>query len=309
MGLLYALEGVRLPFLDAVLGALTWIGSETVFVAAALIAYWCFRKRTGYYLLAVGLIGIAVNQLLKIVCRVPRPWVRDPRFTIVEAARDGATGYSFPSGHTQNVTGTFGGVARTVKKPAVRAVCIAVVVLVGFSRMYLGVHYPTDVGFSLLAGLVLVFALYPVFESAEEHPKRVELVFGVIAGVSLAAALWTEFRVWPADTDASNLVSAVFALWMMAGSAAAAAVAAILERKYIRFDVKAPWWAQILKAGLGVACLLALRSLLRPVTSALLGGFGLAVAARYGLSLLFAMAVWPLTFPWFAAGCPLKKKT
>ena len=50
--------------------------------------------------MTVGFFGTLVNQFLKLVCRVPRPWVRDPNFTIVEAARADATGYSFPSGHT-----------------------------------------------------------------------------------------------------------------------------------------------------------------------------------------------------------------
>ena len=308
MELLYALEGIRAPILDGALGVITYLGSEALFIVAALVVYWCVSKKYGYYLMATGMIGTALNQFLKILCRVPRPWVRDPGFTIVESAREGAGGYSFPSGHTQSVTSILGGVARFTKKAAVRIVCVAAVVLVAFSRLYLGVHYPSDVGFSLVVGIVLVFALYPVFEGLDEHPRRTELVFGITAALSLAAALWVEFRAWPADIDAENLAEAVKTLHMMFGCTAAVAVGAPIERKRLRFDVRAPWWAQALKIVLGLACVLALRVALKPLLALVLGTLGFATAIRYGLLVLFAILVWPRTFPWFAAGCPLKKK-
>lgn len=308
MGILYALEGIRNPVLTAVMSVVTYFGSEILFIAAALIVYWCVSKKYGYYLLATGLIGTALNQFLKILCRVPRPWVRDPAFTIVESARADAGGYSFPSGHTQSVTSILGGIARFTKKTAVRVVCIVIVVLVAFSRMYLGVHYPTDVGFSLAVGLVLVFGLYPVFESSDQHPQRIVWIFAVTAVLSLAAALWVEFRAWPGDIDADNLAEAVKTLNMMFGCMAATAVAIPLERKHVRFDEKAPWWAQLLKVVLGLACVMALRVVLKPLLALVFGSLGIATAVRYGLLVLFAMLVWPRTFPWFAAGCPLKRK-
>lgn len=105
MQLLYALAELRTPFLDALLGALTNCGGELVFMAAAIIVFWCVSKSCGYYMLTVGFVGTIVNQFLKLVFRIPRPWVKDPDFQIVESARAEATGYSFPSGHTQNVFG------------------------------------------------------------------------------------------------------------------------------------------------------------------------------------------------------------
>lgn len=108
MNLLYALESVRTPFWDAVFSAVTHLGEETVFMVAAILIFWCVSKQEGYYLLLMGFFGTVVNQFLKLLFRIPRPWVRDPDFTIVESARAQATGYSFPSGHTQNAVATFG---------------------------------------------------------------------------------------------------------------------------------------------------------------------------------------------------------
>ena len=81
-----------------------------------------------------------LNQFLKLLCRVPRPWVMDPEFTIVESARADATGYSFPSGHTQNSVGTFGVLGRCARRTWVRILCGILMILVPFSRMYLRPH-------------------------------------------------------------------------------------------------------------------------------------------------------------------------
>ena len=97
MNLLYALESVRTPFWDAVFSAVTHLGEETVFMVAAILIFWCVSKQEGYYLLLMGFFGTVVNQFLKLLFRIPRPWVRDPDFTIVESARAQATGYSFPA--------------------------------------------------------------------------------------------------------------------------------------------------------------------------------------------------------------------
>ena len=112
MSFLYILEGLRVPLLDKLLSALTFLGGEGIFIALAIIVFWCVSKRDGYYLIAAGVGGTVISQNMKILCRVPRPWVRDPNFTIVESAREGAGGYSFPSGHSQNAVVALGGTAR-----------------------------------------------------------------------------------------------------------------------------------------------------------------------------------------------------
>ena len=190
MQLLYALAELRTPFLDAVLGALTNCGGELVFMAAAIIVFWCVSKSCGYYMLMVGFVGTIVNQFLKLVFRIPRPWVKDPDFQIVESARAEATGYSFPSGHTQNVFASFGCLGRWTKRAWLRVVCALLIVVTAFSRMYLGVHTPLDVGVSFGIGLVLVFALYPLFRDIDSHPKRLYLLF---AGLAVLGAAYLRF--------------------------------------------------------------------------------------------------------------------
>ena len=129
----------------------------------ALALFWCMDKRTGYYMLSVGFVGTIANQFMKLWFRIPRPWVIDENFTILEQAREGASGYSFPSGHTQSSVGTFGSIAYTTKNKAIRAVAIAIAILVPFSRMYIGVHTPLDVLVAAAMAVALIFLLHPVF--------------------------------------------------------------------------------------------------------------------------------------------------
>ena len=140
MQILYVLERIRTPWLDAIMQFFTEFGGEIAFLAAALILFWCVDKRKAYYLMSVGFIGTISSQFMKIAFQVPRPWVKDPNFTIVESAREGADGYSFPSGHSQTAVGTFGAIALTVKEKRVRAIAVAIAILVPVTRLFFRLH-------------------------------------------------------------------------------------------------------------------------------------------------------------------------
>ena len=107
MEFLYTLENIRIPVLNEFMLAITTMGEETAFLVIALVLFWCVDKYIGYYTLSVGFVGTIANQFMKLWFRIPRPWELDSNFTILEQAREGATGYSFPSGHTQSAVGTF----------------------------------------------------------------------------------------------------------------------------------------------------------------------------------------------------------
>lgn len=299
MQLLYALESIRTPLLDTLMAWITECGGELVFMAVAITMFWCVSKACGYYMLTVGFTGTILNQFLKLAFRIPRPWVKDPDFTIVESARAGATGYSFPSGHTQNVFASFGCGMRWTKQTWLRIVCAVIVVLTAFSRMYLGVHTPLDVGVSFGIGLVLVFALYPLFSRIEERPNAMYWVFGVMIVLNLAYLLYAELWPFPADVDAANLAEGRKNAYTLLGAVLGMTGAYFIDRKYVHFDVRAVWWAQVLKVVLGLALTVALRTVLKAPLLALFGGHNIAHLLRYFIMVLFAGGVWPMTFRWF----------
>ena len=178
MQLLYALENLRFPTMDKFMLLFTQLGEETAFLIAAMIVFWCVDKKKGYYVMAVGFVGTLLNQLLKLSFRIPRPWVRDPAFTVVDGAVEAAAGFSFPSGHSTSAVGTFGAIGYVSLRPAVKWVCYGVCVLVPFSRLYLGVHTPWDVvcGAALAVMMHILFGRIGHFKTAVGHTKVVGMV-------------------------------------------------------------------------------------------------------------------------------------
>ena len=116
MTFLWLLEGIRTPFLDQLMQFITYFGQEIIIIAVICALYWCADKRFAYLLgFTYFTAGLCV-QSLKITFRIPRPWVLNPDFHAVESAIPGATGYSFPSGHTQGATCLFFPLALKTRK-------------------------------------------------------------------------------------------------------------------------------------------------------------------------------------------------
>ncbi len=304
MQFLYLLEEIRNPVPDAFFSFITLFGEETIFMAVGMIIFWCVDKYQGYYLLSTGFLGTVINQFLKMFFRVPRPWVKDPNFTIVESAREAASGYSFPSGHTQTSIGLFGGIARWNKSSVWRGISLALCILVPLSRMYLGVHTPADVLVSVCIALILIFGLYPLFKKAAENPKIMYSILFILTAVLLGFLFFVEFYKFPAsvyeEANIHNLQSAQKNAYTLFGCIIGLIVVYTLDLKVISFSTKAVWWAQILKAVGGIALVLIVKEGLRAPIDAVFSGSLIARSVRYFLIVIAGGVLWPLTFKWFS---------
>lgn len=301
MEFLYLLEKIRIPGLNEFMLTVTHLGEETAFLVIALIVFWCVDKYHGYYLLGVGLFGNLANQFLKILCRVPRPWIKDPDFEPLEAAIPEATGYSFPSGHSQTAVGTFGCIAATQKNKIIRAVCIAFMILVPFSRMYVGVHTPADVLVGSGMALVMVFGMKPLMLG--NNKKNIPYVFGVLLVLSVVYLVYVEIfaprsPLAVISEESINLQHAIKNGYTFVGCFAGVLIVWFADQK-LDFKTDAIWWAQILKAIGGLVLVLAVKEGFKPVLEAFLPTMH-ARAVRYCLIVVVAGIVWPLTFKWFA---------
>ncbi len=299
MEFLKFLEGIRAPFLDEVFSIVTRFGEETIFIVVGLFLFWCVDKKKGYYLLTVGFTGIILNQFLKLLFRIPRPWVRDPSFTIVESARAEATGYSFPSGHTQSAVGTFGSIGRMFRNVWLRVICVVLCLLVPLSRMYLGVHTPADVGVSFVIAVVLVFGLYPLIAACADCPRRMRWVLGALTALSVAFLVFVLVFPFPSDIDAYNYEHGVQNAYKMLGCMVGLWISYEFDMRYMKFETSAVWWVQILKLVGGMVPVLLVKSLLKSPLYALCGGNPVADGIRYFLLVLVAAGIWPLTFQFF----------
>ena len=297
MDFLYFLEDLRAPWLTEILLLITRLGEETAFLVIALIVFWCVDKYKGYYTLGVGLAGTLINQFLKITCRVPRPWMLDENFSIVESAREAASGYSFPSGHTQTAVGTFGAIAAFAKQTWVRITMIVLAVLVGFSRMYLGVHTPADVIVGAVQSVAMVLLLLPMM-----HEKGKKWIPGVFAALLILTGVYVAYVTlypFPENIDAHNYESAFKNAYTLMGCSVGILVVWFVDEKKLHFDTKAVWWAQILKVVFGLAAVLLVKEGLRSPLEALFSGHMMARAVRYCFVVMMAGIIWPLSFRWF----------
>jgi len=300
MSFLYLLESIRNPFLNVLLSALTWLGSELAFMVLALVLYWCLDKRRGMLVLAVGFGGTIISEFMKLAFRIPRPWLKDPNFTIVESARSEAAGYSFPSGHTQTAVSCYGSLGCLAGKRRQKLLCAALIVITGFSRMYLGVHTPADVAVGLLIGLLMLALIVPLFRRYGQRDGFLYGLLGVMLVLSIAYVIYMECHSWPADIDPDNLQSGVKNGWSLTGACAAMLLSVWLDKRFLHFKTEAPLPGQILKVALGLALSVAVKTVLKQPLLTLFGGSNASHCLRYFLLVLFAAVVWPLTFPFWA---------
>lgn len=297
MEFLYWLEKIRLPGLNEFMLAITYFGDEIAFLVTALILFWCVDKRRGYYILSVGFVGTLANQFMKLWFRIPRPWVLDENFTILEQAREAASGYSFPSGHTQNAVGTFGGIAYTAKNKTVRILSIVIAVLVPFSRMYIGVHTPLDVLVAAAMAIVLIFVFRPLVLGNDG--KYFPWLMGIMTLLAAAYFCFVELYPFPADVDAANLLSGRKNAYTLLGCLIGLLIVYAVDEKWLHFEVKAVWWAQVLKVVIGLGLVLAVKSGLKDPLNAVFGE-SLGRGVRYFLIVIVAGIVWPLSFRFFS---------
>lgn len=296
MSFLHLLESIRTPSGDKLAAIITMLGDETVFMLVGMIILWCFNKKWGFRFMFIGLTGTTLTQLLKAIFLVPRPWVIDPSFTIVEAARAGAMDYSFPSGHTQSAATVFGTLAVWLKKPWVTICCAVLILLAGFSRMYLGVHTPLDVSVGLAAGLITVFGMVCAFEQAEKSPRGKRLLGGSVLLFALALLGYVLLRPVSAanipEFDASGVKNA----WTLLGTICGLLLCWWLDETRLHFRTKAVWWAQLCKVAIGLVLMVGARMALKPVLAALFGNAGFTHAVRYFVMALIGGWFWPMTF-------------
>ena len=281
----------RTDFLTGLMSAITFAGSELFLIGIVCILYWCVNRKTGDRMMLTLFSGIMVNQILKVLFLTPRPWIRSERVKVVPSAIEDATGYSFPSGHTANAVSTFGGMSRMDKFKKHGWIFWVIAVLVGFSRMYLGVHTPQDVIVSLILGAILIFLMEKLASMLDTH-KNLDILIaasGILLGIGLC--LFTYFRPYPDD----NGLKISFDAFKLAGASVGIMAGWLLERRTVKFVIPKELIKKVFRFLGGLILVLAVMKGLKGALNACFGELA-GSFIRYFLVGVIATYVWPLVF-------------
>jgi len=148
--IIQALRDIATNFFDGLFEIITFLGEKEILIVLLIFTYFAYSKKAGQRIAFAIFSSLLINNTLKGIIKRPRPWTH-PNATFEPVRGETATGASFPSGHTQNAAVTYTSLALIFRNKIITAVIGILIFLIGFSRMYLGVHYPSDV----IAGLIL----------------------------------------------------------------------------------------------------------------------------------------------------------
>ena len=181
LDLIRSVQTLGNPFLTAIMQAFTFTGSEVAYLAAIPLIFWCYDERKGLRLATAFLLSAWMNASLKEVWRQPRPYELDPSVGMaVEKS------YGLPSGHAQGSAAFWGILAGWMRSPYGVILAIALPLVVGFSRIYLGVHFPTDVILGWLLGAGVLALYYGFGSSIEAFLSAANLRFRILAVAAVA---------------------------------------------------------------------------------------------------------------------------
>ena len=281
--------------------ACTYFGKPTLALIIIAIIYWCLDKKLGEYLILSLTSAYLVNSIVKITACVYRPWILDSRIVPVKDAIPSATGYSFPSGHVTTATGLFGGLALRGKlSKALKIVLIIGVVLVAFSRVYLGVHTIPDVVFGVILTLIVLMIFNKLFDKLEDNPNLDIIISAVGIVISVLVVISTLTKSYPMDYDAAGklIVDPVIMTidtFKSAGLGVALFLSWPIERRFIRFTADGNIKTKIIRLVFGLIILL----LIFIAISKLLGNTPAGAFWQCFAIMMFVMLIYPAIIKFF----------
>lgn len=162
-------------FLDTFFQIITFLGEEYVLILIVALVYFVIDKKKGEKIAYAIFTSLALNNSLKGLIKSPRPGTYDDSIEIIR--EETATGFSFPSGHSQNSSVTYFSVAINFKKRIFWIIAITLTLLIAFSRVYLAAHFPTDVIIGMLLGIGCAYICSYLYDKYNNNLKQKMIMF------------------------------------------------------------------------------------------------------------------------------------
>lgn len=239
MEIIKIIQSFHNQFFDWLFQIITMLGEDYFFIAAGALIYWCIDKRFGYRLVFAYLSNGLINTTIKQILKVPRPFEMDSTLRVLR--QETAGGYSLPSGHTQCAASFWTSMMLKIKGKWMCLSGIILIILVGISRMYLGVHTPQDVLAGAAIGAVWVMISNSMFDYAERTGRKTVFLFFIIPAI-IGMFVFT-------NSDYYKVAGTVISFY----------IGYLIETGYINFQVKTVLWKQIVKYVIGMLVILVIK--------------------------------------------------
>lgn len=271
-----------LPGLGEFFLLISQLGGEVFYVALLLIGYWAFNKKESIIMTYVLVISILTNYWLKYIIAHDRP----PTSYWLEGAD--TPGYSTPSGHSQYSATFFGWISVRVKKWWMTLIAFCCTLLIGISRIYLGVHFLEDVLIGWGVGILTVVTMYYLEKPAREYLSKYKFEHLLLSVFFIGLVLLVIAIFLPAPPN--DNFGAIGGLTM------GIALGFALEHRYVEFSVE-PYmgqrWRLVIRVVLGLFLVIGVMfglSDILPSTDIVFHSI------RYFLTAIVGIFVWPLIF-------------
>lgn len=235
------LESIRTGFLTAFFEGITILGEETLVILLVVALWFAVDSKLAHKVFFVTICSTGLNGIVKNIAQVPRPFDKG----ITPVRQETATGFSFPSGHTQNFSTWSTLFAIKFKKLWLSGLVAISIALVAFSRLYLGVHYPSDVIVGLALGVGMAFLGNYLFD----HVKDEKVLYTAVL------AIFIPFIVYFLIVANERFADFFKVFGMMGGLT----LLAFLQNKTEPISYDVVWWKKLIRIVIGVALAFALK--------------------------------------------------
>ena len=273
------------PFLSFIANTLSLCGEQAVMIVIILIIYYGLDKAKGFAIISSMFTSLIAVNGIKAIVRAPRPFI--VHSDLIGDRLETATGYSFPSGHTAGASSFYISIAKAFKSTKLLVIALLLALFIGFSRLYLAVHWPIDVLVGYLIGALVAIFLTPIFISVYNDKERCIRFSLIFASASALATIILTILLSLNTIDSTAFTDLMKMLAIAAGAYAGCA----LERKKVNFKeaktVKGTI-INILLSAIGIAIIMSIKFII-PANL-----YALGAAIRYSLLGFYLTGVYPL---------------
>jgi membrane-associated phospholipid phosphatase len=163
----------------------SFLGSENFFLLALPLVYWCLDAGLGLRIGVMLLASNGVNSIFKMAMHGPRPYWVDVNVKGMASE----TGFGVPSGHSQTAAGVWGIAAARFNRTWAWVAASIIVLLIGLSRIYLGVHFLQDVLLGWFLGGLTVWAFVKYWDPIAARLKTMSMINQILLAFAVSVAL------------------------------------------------------------------------------------------------------------------------